>query len=192
MNDKTGFIKASEIDGNDEMLFFFKALANVERLKIMGLLALKAYTIAELAAALNLKPALAARHVAYLAEIDLIKEDAGSYRVDEATIQALSRRVLENSRPRVSPDDFEGEASERKVLSDFFTADNQLKAFPMQQKKLLVILRRLAQAFEIGPRYTEKQVNDILRPFNPDTAAQRRYLVDNGLLHRAQGVYWKE
>lgn len=176
----------------DEMLLFFKAVANVDRLKMIGLMALRAYTVSELAETLKIKPALVARHIAYLAELKLLKESAGSYRLDDGAVQALSRRLLENSRPQPRPEDFEGEAFERKVLSDFFNANNQLKAFPMQHKKLLVVLRHAVKVFEVGPRYTEKQVNDLLRPIHPDTAAMRRYLVDNGLLKREKSIYWKE
>ena len=53
------------------------------------------------------------------------------------------------------------------------------------------MLDRLAQEFEPGQRYTERQVNAILVAFDPDVATQRRYLVDEGFLDREGGLYWR-
>ena len=49
----------------------------------------------------------------------------------------------------------------------------------------------MARTFEPGHRYPEHEVNDVLRTFWPDYAALRRYLVDEGFLDRADGVYWR-
>lgn len=51
----------------------------------------------------------------------------------------------------------------------------------------------LAQDFEPGTRYSEKQVNLILGKRYADTAALRRYLVDEGFLDREGGAgrYWR-
>ncbi|MCI0551250.1 MAG: ArsR family transcriptional regulator, partial [Anaerolineae bacterium] len=43
-------------NSNTELVTFFKALADASRLKIVGLLAEKPYSVEELAALLNLKP----------------------------------------------------------------------------------------------------------------------------------------
>jgi len=40
-------------------------------------------------------------------------------------------------------------------------------------------------------RYPEAQVNDVLRGYHDDFAALRRYLVDEGLLSREGGLYWR-
>ena len=79
---------------------------------------------------------------------------------------------------------------ERDVLGRFFT-DTRLKEIPTSRKKRLVILERLAQEFEPGLRYQEVDVNFTLQLFNPDYTALRRYLVDEGLLTRSEGVYWR-
>lgn len=51
----------------------------------------------------------------------------------------------------------------------------------------------LAQDFEPGTRYTEKQVNLILGKRHADTAGLRRYLVDEGFMERegGGGRYWR-
>jgi hypothetical protein len=45
--------------------------------------------------------------------------------------------------------------------------------------------------FEPGQRYPEKQVNELLRRYHDDTASLRRYMVDNQLLARDKGEYWR-
>ena len=54
-----------------------------------------------------------------------------------------------------------------------------------------MVLEFIVQAFEPGQRYDEAAVNAILRAFWPDVAALRRYLVDEQLLDRAAGMYWR-
>ena len=72
-----------------------------------------------------------------------------------------------------------------------FIRDGRLTQIPAQRSKRLVVLDRLAQDFEPGERYSESRVNLILGRWHPDTAACRRYLIDEGFLGRDQGVYWR-
>ena len=64
---------------------------------------------------------------------------------------------------------------------------------PVHEKKLQVVLRYMLQAFEAGPRYSEKEVNARLQRFHPDSATLRRALVDRGWLVRqsAGQAYWR-
>ena len=80
--------------------------------------------------------------------------------------------------------------AERRVLSRFFVG-RTLTKIPVGHAKRRVVLERLALEFEIGHHYPESAVNDVLRAFHPDVAALRRYLVDEQLLDRADGVYWR-
>ena len=57
--------------------------------------------------------------------------------------------------------------------------------------KRLVVLDWLSQRFEPGRRYSEPMVNLILGQVHADTAALRRYLVDDDFLSRAGGEYWR-
>lgn len=81
-------------------------------------------------------------------------------------------------------------AEEADVLARFFSGD-RLESIPTNAAKRRIILERLAQEFEPGLRYDEADVNFRLQLFHPDYAALRRHLVDEELLTRAQGVYWR-
>ncbi len=59
----------STISPNDEQLLtFFKALADANRLKIIGLLSQQAYSVEQLAALLNLRPPTVSHHLKLLSE----------------------------------------------------------------------------------------------------------------------------
>jgi hypothetical protein len=72
-----------------------------------------------------------------------------------------------------------------------FVRDGRLLSIPATHSKRLVVLDWLAQRFEPGRRYSEETVNLVISRVHPDTAALRRYLVDDGLLSREGGVYWR-
>ena len=72
-----------------------------------------------------------------------------------------------------------------------FVRDGRLRSIPASRTKRLVILDLLAQEFEPGRHYTERAVDETLRRWHDDVAALRRYLVDEGLLDRAGGEYWR-
>ncbi len=72
-----------------------------------------------------------------------------------------------------------------------FLSDGKLTAMPAKWSKRLVVLDYLAQVFEPGVRYTAAEASAMLRAFHPDYAMLRRYLVDEGFLERADGIYWR-
>jgi hypothetical protein len=176
----------------DEVLNFFKTFSNADRLKIAGILGLESLNLEQVAERLGLRTQDAYNHLANLVHSGLVKTDGKHYELDTNALEALSRRVLANTRRKPSPEEFEGEAYDRKVLSDFLTSEGRLKAFPAQNKKLQVILRHFVSCFEPGIQYPEKKVNEILRQYTDDTASLRRYLVDSGMLQRENGIYWRK
>lgn len=72
-----------------------------------------------------------------------------------------------------------------------FVKDGRITAIPSKHGKRQLLLDWLAQDFEPGRRYSESMVNLIIGRRHPDTAALRRYLVDDGFMDRANGEYWR-
>ena len=62
---------------------------------------------------------------------------------------------------------------------------------PAKRSRRLLLLDEIAQAFEPGVRYPEQRVSQFLGTLHPDYAALRRYLVDEELLTRSDGQYWR-
>ena len=69
--------------------------------------------------------------------------------------------------------------------------EGRLVHLPRKRSKRLLVLNHLAQSFEPGRHYSEREVNQTLRTFDDDVAALRRYLVDERFLDRADGSYWR-
>lgn len=78
-----------------------------------------------------------------------------------------------------------------RVRETFLEAGQRLVSIPAQHKKRLVILRWLAEDFQPGRRYAEADINRIISRHHPDFATLRRYLVDEELMQRSRGIYWR-
>ena len=182
---------------SEEMVTFFKALADTNRLKIVGLLAEKSYSVEELAALLKLKPPTVSHHLAKLVEAGLISSRAESYynvyQLDQSVLESKARSMFSQQELSTVAAEVDADAYDNKVIKDYSRRDGSLKTLPSQRKKLEAILRYVVKAFEVGKRYSEKQVNDILARYHPDVATLRRELVGYGLMQRegGGGEYWR-
>lgn len=183
---------------SDEIVTFFKALADANRLKIVGLLAQQPYSVEELAALLDLKASTVSHHLARLAQIGLVSAKTESYyniyQLDEKALQNKSRNLFSQANLAASVMDVDADAYDNKVVKDYVRKDGSLKTIPAQRKKLEAILRYVVKAFEANKRYSEKKVNEILGKYHEDTASLRRELVGYGLMKRegGGGEYWRE
>jgi biotin operon repressor len=183
---------------SEELVDFFKALADANRLKIVGLLAGKPYSVEELAALLNLKPSTVSHHLAKLSEVGLINARADSYynvyQLDEKALETKSRSLFSQENLKASVSGVDLDAYDAKVVNNYTRRDGSLKTIPAQRKKLEAVLRYVVKAFKVGKRYSEKQVNEILSGYHEDTASLRRELVGFGLMKRegGGGEYWRE
>ena len=181
--------------GETDLLTFFKALADANRLKIVGLLSQEAYPVEQLAAMLNLRPSTVSHHLSRLTEAGLVSARAEGYysvyRLEVRALEAMARRLLSREGLPEAAAGVDRAAYDRKVIADFSTPDGRLKTIPAQHKKLLAVLGHVVQSFESDRRYPEPEVNAILRRFHGDTATLRRELVGAGLMAREAGQYWR-
>jgi hypothetical protein len=175
-----------------EILSFVKAMASAERLRIVGVLARGWATQSEIAEHLHLPLRDVFNNLSYLVEVGVVNEKDGVYDLDEKAIESFARGQFEGKRSSYEASQEEPE-DVRKVLKTFLNPDGTLKQIPPIGNKLLIILNFIVDAFAFETNYTEKEVNTILRRFHVDTAALRRYLVDNGLMAReSDGTrYWR-
>jgi predicted transcriptional regulator len=182
---------------SEELVTFFKALADSNRLKIVGLLAEKSYSVEELAALLKLKPSTVSHHLSKLAEAELVSSHAESYysmyQLDKKMLEEKSRSMFSKNELSTVAAEVDVDAYDNKVIKDYSRRDGSLKTLPSQRKKLEAILRHVVKAFEVGERYSEKRVNEILSQYYEDTATLRRELIGYGLMKRegGGGEYWR-
>lgn len=180
-----------------ELLEFFKALADENRLKIVGFLAQKPSNVSELAAALGLSVSTTSNHLSSLAHAGLVRAEPDGhyfiYSLQSETLKNMARRLLqEETLPRLS-EGISADAYDQKVLQTFLDREGHIKAFPAQEKKFQSILRYVLKEFEPGRRYSEKEVNEILLRFNEDTASLRRGFIEYKMMARegGGGAYWR-
>ncbi|MCK6539378.1 MAG: metalloregulator ArsR/SmtB family transcription factor [Anaerolineales bacterium] len=182
---------------SEELVAFFKALADANRLKIVGLLAEKPYSVEELAALLNLKPSTVSHHLARLSEVGLVQSRPESYysvyQLDQKALEEKTRVIFSKEELSTAAAEVDVDAYDKKVIKDCTRRDGSLKTIPAQRKKLDAILRYVVKSFEVGKRYSEKRVNEILSKYHEDTATLRRELVGAGLMQRegGGGEYWR-
>jgi hypothetical protein len=73
-----------------------------------------------------------------------------------------------------------------------FIRGGKITALPAKRTRRLLLLDRVAQAFEPGRRYPESAVDEILKSVFDDHCALRRHLVDESFLSRTPaGTYWR-
>jgi DNA-binding transcriptional ArsR family regulator len=176
---------------------FFKALGEPNRLRIVGLLSERAHTVEQLGAALGIGVSTVSHHLSRLARAGLVSSRTESYynlyALETGVLSDLAKKLLAQAEP-VRPPSEQGLADfDRKVLATFTSPDGRIKAFPMQEKKVHVLLRHVLPAFTHGVRYSEKRVNEILSRFSDDTARLRRWLVELRYMARegGGGKYWR-
>ncbi len=179
---------------HEALLEFFKLLADEKRLQIVGLLARQDYSVEELAAILALSPATVSHHLQRLVAAGLVQARADQhYHVYSLRLQALrdmAQQVLSRDTLARSAESLDLDAYDRKVMHDYME-DGRLTMWPHQWKKREVILRYLAEQFETGRRYGEREVNEIIGRVHEDYATLRRELVETRRLSRDHDVYWR-
>ncbi len=194
----------------EQIVLFLKVLADKSRFRLIALLSEREYTVGELAEVLELKEPTVSWHVTMLRNHDMVemRQEGTShfYKLKQEGVHALLKDLKTKVAPEESLD--AGSDFERHVLETFFqhegvkeyhTPDGtfqithtRLKEIPTQRKKQVVVLERLAQEFVIGQRYSEKEVNTILKRFHPDCATLRRQMVDNRIMRRENSIYWRD
>jgi hypothetical protein len=162
-------------------------LADEDRRRVVAALILGALDAESVQSLSGLGAAPAGKALARLEDAGLVE------RGKHGTLVLLEQVFARAARAAAPP---RGEAPDRPVdeaalVLSRFMRDGRLLSIPAAHGKRLIVLGVLAQEFEPGRRYSEPMVNLILGRWHADTAALRRYLVDEGFLDRAGGEYWR-
>ncbi len=170
-----------------ELIVFFKALADRSRLRIVGLLAHRAHSVEELATVLELRASTVSHHLGKLVAAGLVQATAdGHYHVYALRSDELQRMARSIAEPDTLLDTatVSGDPYEQKVLGAFLDERGRLKAIPMKRKKFQVILRHALRLIEPGEVLSERELNERLEPLTSDVATIRRGFIDYGMMTR--------
>jgi ArsR family transcriptional regulator len=169
----------------------FKALGHPVRLLILNLVKMKPRHGEELAEILGLNPGTVSFHLSKLNEAGLLASKKDQY----YQIYSLAGDILDRTMGEVVfmpqsglSERVEEDAYRDKVLRTFFQR-GRLTGIPAQLKKRQIVIERLAQEFEPGRTYTEREVNQVLVEYHDDVATLRRGLIEHKLMERDHGIY---
>lgn len=83
---------------------------------------------------------------------------------------------------------------QNKIIETYFDNSEslKLKSFPTKEKRKIVVLRKISSLFEMNKKYSEKEINIILKTVYQDIATLRRYLIEYGFMERTTDCseYW--
>ena len=86
------------------------------------------------------------------------------------------------------------EKEKEEILENVFYSLSplKLKTFSRKEKKKVIILSKIAEQLDPSKRYSEVELNTVLKSIYKDYAVIRRYLVDYGFLERTKDSkeYW--
>ena len=166
---------------------FLRTALDPLRLAILGRAAEGLVDVDGIAASLGVDRRRVLGEVGRLRSAGLLDDED---RLDRELLRSLAGSL--DRPPPVDGDVLDGawDDDEAKVLRAFFSG-NRLTSIPAAASKKRIVLEHLAQEFEIGMKYEERLVNDILGAYHDDYAALRRYMVEEGILSREAGVYWR-
>ena len=177
-----------------EAIALFKALADKSRLQILKSLAMEDMYVERLAQRLDLTPATISFHLKKLAQAGAVS----SYKSQYYTMYALNREVLNTGildlileKSDEAETHAQRDAAYRQKVIDSFFEYGKLRSIPVQRKKERVILEFLAEKFEFGRIYTEREVNLIIADFHDDFCTLRRDMISEKLLDRNRDGYWR-
>ncbi|HMK13323.1 MAG TPA: DUF2087 domain-containing protein [Acidimicrobiales bacterium] len=163
-------------------------LADPDRRAVFAALVLGATSVDEVTRSSALDARATGRALSRLVDSGLVErgDDGALYLLAEAFTLAARAAA-----PVAPPDDLGDDDPDAAKVLRAFVRDGRLVSIPASHAKRLVVLDLLAQEFEPGRHYSESMVNLMLGKWHPDTAALRRYLVDDGFLAREAGEYWR-
>lgn len=181
------------VEAAPDLLEFFKALADANRLRLIGLLAHRPHTVDELATVLELRASTVSHHLGKLAGAGLVEAVArGHYHEYTLRLDALHARARTLSSAEdlrhFAPEESGSDPFERKVLAAFLDERGRIAAaLPMKRKKFEVLLRWALRLFEDDGPWTEREVNRRLKKITDDVASFRRGFIDHRLMSRDTG-----
>jgi hypothetical protein len=170
-----------------------KSLADTSRLRVFNSLMEKPHYVEELAHRLNLASSTVSFHLKKLESAGLISEQKDQYyiiyRINEDFLKLTLRELTSFDNIEKYAQDERLQNYRNKVVKTFFRSKKLIK-LPVQRKKRMIVLDEYAEKFKKGKKYTEEEVNEIIKQSFDDYCTIRRLLIEEKLMKRDKQVYW--
>lgn len=162
-------------------------LAEEDRLRVYAAVVLGAATTADVVERTGLPVRAAAAALRRLEQGGLVSTAGDALSAD---VTAFKTAVREHA-ATPAPDEPLDLDRQRAAVLRAFVVDGRLAQLPATRGKRRIVLEHIVATFEAGVRYPERDVDAVLRAWHDDYVTLRRYLVDEDLLSRDAGVYWR-
>ena len=177
----------------DNAIRIFKCLSDASRLNIISTLQTGEAYGELLAQRLGLSASTLSFHMKKLEEAGIVTSRKEQYYTVYKLNEALTRMRLDELFCEESPAEADEarrreDAYRKKVIESFFEGE-QLKAIPVQRKKKLIVLEKIAERFVPGQVYEEAALSETIALIHPDYCTIRRDMVSEGILRRENGRY---
>ena len=170
----------------------FKCLSDASRLRIVQALTTGEMYTELLAERMALTPSTVSFHMKKLEDAGLVSSRKDQY----YTVYSLNRGVLDSSlfelaaaEPERTDEQQKREEEYRRKVIDAFFEYGRLRSIPVQRKKKLICYEKIAELFDIGKTYDEKELNEIISRVHEDYCTIRRDMIGEGILRRENGLY---
>lgn len=168
-----------------------RLLAEPARLKVFAAVVLGARMPTEIVNRTGLDLRDVAAALRRLADGGLVELGRDGARPVDGVFQELARASAARDSSPVEDHGYT-DARAAGVLRAFVRA-GRLLGLPASRGRRVIILEHLVQSFEPGVDYSETEVNAVLAEWAAGSAVDhvtlRRYLIDEDLLRRADGIY---
>ena len=173
-------------------LRLFKCLSDASRLRILQALSEGDMYTELLAERLGITPSTVSFHMKKLEEAGLAvprrEQYYTVYSLDRGLLAATLGELVSAGPEQADEQKRREEAYREKVLKAFFEY-GKLRSIPVQRKKKLICYERIAELFEPGREYGEKELSALIAAVHEDYCTIRRDMVSEGILRREGGRY---
>ena len=190
------------LEQTEPLMRLGRAIADPMRVRILALLSERSMYGQELAEALSVATPTISHHMMLLKGAGLVQVERENnyhhYHLDEQGFQQAAQSLtIEHLRDIGKALRFNEamlteptEDEDRKMTLNSYFDGKRLTSIPTGSKAKRYVLERIAESFEWGRIYDEKEVNAILKEVHPEAATLRRELVDQSIMMRERGRYW--
>ncbi|GAC1354458.1 MAG: hypothetical protein NVSMB38_32930 [Ktedonobacteraceae bacterium] len=192
-----------EASQSEPLVRLGRAFADPMRVRMLALLAERSMYGQELAEALHVATPTISHHIAILKAAGLVRMERENnyhhYHFDQQGLTNMAQMLtIEHLRTigqsiRLQQDQTvttPTEVDDRRMTQEAYFKDGRLVSIPPQASAQKFVLEKIAESFEWGRIYDEKEVNTILKTLHPEAATLRREMVDQKIMMRENGRYW--
>lgn len=125
----------------------------------------------------------------FLAMMELISNDA------RKKVNILDKEVLCDAHKTATTIDDRYNTTDKErenTIKNYMDENGAIKTYPAKEKNKIIVLSEIVKNFSKGKKYSEKEINRILKRVYDDYATIRRALIEYGFIERSNdcSTYW--